>query len=251
MTQTAHDRSDMKHTFCRCTYRIILTAASVGLSVQSLAASPQGRLLDRAVVVVSRGSVEIGREEFDIHEGRWSESGGGHVGTGYTMSTTAYYPAHRSYATAASVVQFDADSQPSSAWMDLEGSGRPTMFVDLTARRITVRIRTSAGESASQFPRSERLLVVDGSLLSNFALLPGTKPGSVTLFYPRTGRSYRAMLEDLGTDTTTVAGNVQRLRHWTLGSEDRLHHLWYDSVGRLMKVEVPSARLAAARMPSD
>lgn len=233
----------------RCTSQILQLLALAGLAAQPVAAAPQGRVLDQAVFVISRGSSEIGREELSIHQGRPSEAGGGFIGTGYSVSTAAYYPAHRSYATAASVVQFDSDSQPSSAWMDLEGGGQPNVFVDFTARRITVRTRTAAGESASQFPRSARLLVVDDSLLSVFALLPGQDPGAVTLFYPRTGRRHQAPLEDLGTEPTQFEGDERQFRHWTIGSGEQLRHLWYDSLGRLMKIEMPAARLTAIRSP--
>ena len=231
----------------RFTSRILPLAALAALPAQPLAAVPQGRLIDQAIFVITRGSVEIGREELSIHQGRPSETGGGYVGTGYSVSTTAYYPSNRSYATAASVVQCDSDSQPSSAWMEFEGSGQPSVFVDLTGRRITVRTRTSAGESASQYPRSARLLVVDDSLLAVFATLPGKAPGEVTLFYPRTGRRRQARLADLGTETTLFEGNERQLRHWTLGSGDFLRHLWYDSLGRLMKIEMPSTHLTATR----
>ena len=137
------------------------------------------------------------------------------------------------------------------ARLDLQGSGRPTLFVDFSARRITVRLRTSAGESASQYPSAARSFVVDDPLLAHFAMLPSATPGAVTLFHPRTGRRDQAPLEDLGTETTLVAGTERTLRHWTLGSGDLLRHLWYDSSGRLMKIEMPSAQLTATRVPRD
>ena len=239
----------MKRKRHRYASRFLQLAVLAGLTAQPVAAAPQGRLVDKASFVISRGSAEIGREELSIQQGRRSETGGGYVGTGYSVSTTAFYPSHRSYATAASVVQFDSDSQPSSAWMDLEGNGQPNVFVDFTARRITVRTRTSAGESASQFPRSDRLLVVDDSLLLVFAVLSGRTPGAVTLFFPRTGQRLQAPFEDLGTEETRFEGSERQLRHWTLGSGDLVRHLWYDSLGRLMKVEMPAARLVATRSP--
>jgi len=229
----------------------ILTVLTV-LVVSPGVALGQGRLLDRATMVISRDGEVVGREEFTLHRGRVLDGGAGTFHTGYTLSTSGYYPTSRSYAGTMSVVAFNADSQPSSARMDLEGTGQPNVFVDFTARRITVRNRTSTGESAGQFPKPARMLVVDESLLCSFAVvLPGNGDGSVVLFYPRSGRSARARLEDHGTQPTEVAGGERRLRHWTLGTGDVIRHLWYDSSGRLVKIDIPSERLTAYRSPGN
>jgi hypothetical protein len=224
-----------------------MLAVFLGMTAQPQPVASQDRLLDRAILLVSRGANVIGREEFTLHRGQPSETGAGFLGTGYTVSAAAYYPSSRSYASAASIVQFSSDSQPSSARLDLDGSGQPTTFVDFTVRRITVRNRTSAGESAGQYPRSERVLLVDDSFLSVFILLPGAASGSVTLFYPRTGRSSQAPLEDHGTEATMVANDERQLKHFTLGAGALLRHLWYDSRGRLIKIEIPSDDLTAIR----
>jgi hypothetical protein len=217
------------------------------LTAQPQPAASQGRLLDGATLLVTRGSNIVGREEFQLRQGQLSEANTVMTGVGYTVSATAFYPSSRSYASASSMIRFGADSQPTGAQMDLDGSGQPNAFVDFTARRITVRNRTSAGESAGQYPRPGRILLMDESLLSVFALLPGTTPGSVTLFYPRTGRTNQASLTDLGTEATTIDSDERELRHLTLGSADRVWHLWYDSRGRLIKIEVPTDDLTATR----
>lgn len=229
----------------------ICAVAFIGFTARPATAAAQGKVIDEATLMVHQGSALIGREELRVREGRPSEAGVGYLDTGFTLSATAYYPPNRSYATATSVIQFDADSQPARARMDLDGSGQPNVFVDFTARRVTVRNRTSTGESAGQYPRPSRMLVVDEALLSTFAVLPGTNPGNVMLLFPRSGRRGRAALEDHGIETTSVAGREHRLRHWTLGSGELLRHLWYDALGRLMKIEVPSASLTASRMPRD
>ena len=218
-----------------------------GLSSLAQPALSQARELDSGVLVVSRGSEVIGREEFTLHRGQLSEAGAGFVGAGFTVSATAYYPSSRSYASAASVITFGADSQPAGARMDLEGNGQTTTFVDFTARRITVRHRTSAGESAGQYPRSGRMLLIDDSILCLLTLLPGANSGPVTLFYPRSGQTIRAPLEDLGVELTTVNGDERQLQHVTLGTDDQIRHIWYDSRGHLIKVEIPAQNLIAVR----
>jgi hypothetical protein len=222
-------------------------AVLAGLNILPAAAAPQVRTLDTAVFLIRRGSQVVGREEFTLHHGQFTEPGTGISSEGYTVSTAAYYPPSRSYASATSVVTFSSDSQPAGAKLDLEGSGMPDTFVDFTARRITVRNRTAAGESAGQYPRSERMVLLDDSIISLLALLPGASPGTVTLFYPRTGRSIRAPLADHGVEATTVDGDERRLKHFTLGIDDDARHLWYDSQGHLIKIELPSDRLIAVR----
>jgi hypothetical protein len=88
---------------------------------------------------------------------------------------------------------------------------------------------------------------MDESILSLLALLPGTDPGAVTLFYPRTGRSSRAPLENHGIERTAVNGEERQLEHLTLGTGEQIKHLWYDTGGRLIKIEVPSDDLTAVR----
>ena len=228
----------------------MLAAALVIASLPQPAES-QSRVLDRAVFVVSRGSDIIGREEFRLHLGQLSEFGASLTSTGFTVSVSAYYPSSRSYASATSLVHLNRDSLPSDARLDLDGSGQPNAFVDFTSRRITVRNRTSAGESAGQYPRPDRVLLVDDSLLSMLAMLPGTIPGPLTLFYPRTGRMMRVQLADHGTEATMLTDGERQLKHLIVESNDLSWHLWYDSQGRLMKLEIPADGLTAIRTTSN
>lgn len=239
--------TNMERIRLLCASKSTFAAVLLGLSFLPRGAVPQTPLIDTAVLVVSRGSNVIGREEFSIHRGLQSEVGAAFVGAGFTVSASAYYPSSRSYASTSSLVTFRADSQPTGAQMDLDGSGQPNTFVDFTARRVTVRNRTSRGESAGQYPRSDRMLLLDESILSLFALLPGAHGGTVTLFYPRTGLSSRETLADLGIERTTIDGDERQLRHFTIGSEERIRHIWFDSRGHLIKIEVPSADLVAIR----
>lgn len=235
----------------RTTTSLIVLVAAFASAVQLQPISAQGRVLDRAVFLVSRGSDLIGREEYRLHKGQLSEVGATMVSTGFTVSVTAYYPSSRSYASATSIVHLSQDSLPSGARLDLDGSGQPNAFVDFTARRITVRNRTAAGESAGQYPRPERVLLADESLMSMLAVLPGTTPGPMALFYPRTGRMSRVQLADHGAESTLVSDDERVLRHLSIEARDLEWHLWYDSRGRLVKLEIPTDGLTAIRTESN
>ena len=225
--------------------RIPLLAFVSVMHVSAPTAAAQGSLLDSAVFVITRGSTVVGREQFTLRSGRPSGSGGG-----FTVSVTAHYPPDSPYPTAASVIEFGADSQPISARIDLDRDDRPSVLVAFAPRRITIRTVTPSGESVRQLQGFARTLVLDEFLLSSFAFLPGRADGTVALVNPRAGQRVVVPLTDRGMDRTAVQGADRVLRHLSLGSGRDARHLWYDGEGRLIKLTVPAANVTAVRTPS-
>lgn len=208
------------------------------------AASAQGRLLDSGTLLVSRGGVPIGREEFTVQQGNSVAPGG------FTISVRSYYPPSRAQPSVAPVLELGADSQPTSTHMVEFGAEQRRVFVQVDDRRVTVRTMSSAGESVRQYPGSERLVIADASALSLYAV-PPSAAGLVGEIWPREYRHGVSPLVDLGVEAATVQGRNLRLRHLVLGSGEGARHLWYDDRGRLMKVDVPGTNLTAVRGPGQ
>lgn len=219
-----------------------LLAAVIGLPLVTDPVAAQGRILDRALFVVTRGSEVVGREEFVLREGRASGQR-----DGFTISARAYYPEDRPTPIMVSTIQCGPDSQPTAARMDFDSDDRPSVFVSLNSRRTTVRKVTPTGESARQFPAVDRTLLLDEFLISPYALLPSSREGSLTTINPRSGAREVVALEDLGMEVTTVQGESVSLRHFTLRNGGSVRHLWFDELGRLIKVSVESLQLTATR----
>jgi len=219
-----------------------LLAAVIGLPLVTDPVSIQGRILDRAVFTIRRSSEVVGREEFVIRQGRASGQR-----DGFTISARAYRPDDRSEPIMVSTIQFGPDSQPTAARLDLDTEDRPSVFVSIDSRRITVREVTPNGESARQFPAVDRTLLSDELLISPYALLPSRSEGSLTTFNPRSGAKNVATLVDFGRELTTVHNASISLRHLTLETGTGTTHLWYDELGRLMKISVESLQLTATR----
>jgi hypothetical protein len=56
-------------------------------------------------------------------------------------------------------------------------------------------------------------------------------------------------VQDQGVTATTLNRNPARLRHILVTREGgQTVHVWLDTAGRLMKVEIPSQRLSAERL---
>ena len=202
-------------------------------------------LIDQATLMVTRGSVIVGREQFVLRSGRQSAPG-----SGYTLTIRAHYPANRPDPVLVSTIEFGPDSQPANGRLDLDTGERPSFLVSVAPRRITVRSVTPGAESAQQYPAVTRPLLTDEFLVSLYVLLPSQREGTITAIDPRTGRTEMLELADLGSGSTRVGDAAMTLRHLTLGSGNQIKHLWYDSDGRLMKLEVADGSLTATRSPA-
>jgi hypothetical protein len=167
------------------------------------------------------------------------------------MTASSYYPADRPAAILASTLEFGLDTTLAAARLDLDSEDRPSTLISFSPRRVTIRTVTPHGESARQFPATDRTLVLDEFLIATFAILPGKAEGALTLIDARAGQHNIATLDDHGIEMTDVRGIERSLRHLTLSAGGELRHLWYDDQGHLIKFDFPSTVLAAVRLPKD
>lgn len=204
------------------------------------ASGPQGPVVDAGTLVISRGGVAVGREEFTVRRGTSSGP------DGFTIATTARYSVLRSIALSP-VVELGPDTLPVQVQFDVFGDGQARVYVRFAPRRITVRVVRPSGESAWELPATGRTLVADDSVFGLYAIRPA--PGPLQILTPRNGQRTPAELVRLGTERTTLQGVSHQLEHWVLRGKD-VRHLWYDQAGRLMRVELPGLSLTAEREPA-
>jgi len=224
---------------------LVLAALAVLMPSAVRPAVAQGTVLDRATFIITRGSEVVGREEYVLRRGR--QSGG----RGFTLTASSYYPADRSVAILASTLEFGLDTVLATARLDLDSEDRPSTLISFSPRRVTIRTVTPHGESARQFPATDRTLVLDEFLVAVFGILPGGSEGELTLIDARAGQRNVATLSHHGVEMTDVRGTERPLRHVTLSTGAELRHLWYDDQSRLIKFDFPSTVLAAVRLPRD
>ncbi|GBD31193.1 hypothetical protein HRbin33_00141 [bacterium HR33] len=200
------------------------------------------QVLDSGRFTILRGGEIIGSEEFSLRRGRASG------GEGFTLATTASYPPRGGGIALSPVVELGPDSLPVLVQFDVFGDGQRRIYARFGQRRLTLRIVRPGGEAAREYPSSGRNWVADDSVFGLYALPPKRAPGPVQLFNPRTERRVAGRLTDRGTGRVLVGGVAHTLQHLVLETENGLRHLWFDSSGRLMKVEIPAAGLTAERV---
>lgn len=217
------------------TWRVALVIAAAAWPG---AAAAQG-VVDRGVFVILRGGRVVGSEVFEV---RRPGPGGG-----FTVSTTASYPAEQPAVSLAATVELGRDSLVASARFEFTGGDRQLVLVDVKPRRITVRLGSPGQESTREFPAGARVLLAHDSLFALYAMLPGTQPGAVSLLWPHSGRRAAPILENHGLTVTQVGGVDRALTHLTLGAGQWMRQLWFDAQGRLWKVVLPDLGLTAVR----
>lgn len=216
----------------------------LALAAGAAPAAGQSLVIDEGTLEVRRGDVVLARESFTVAR----TSADRHAG--WRIAATVHYPADQPRVTLSPIVELGPDSLPRMVQFDARDRGEQRVLAEFGRRRLTVRIISSSGESAREYPTPRRPLVVDDSVLSLYAVPPGLAPGRVRLTAPRQGVQSDYVLENRGLDETTLAGRRQQLVHLVLTSrsDDDARHLWYDQEGRLMKVEIPGRQLVAERV---
>jgi len=206
--------------------------------------------LDEGSFIVREDTMEVARESFRLRQGRLARGG-----SGWTLATTIRSDHARPAVTLSPILEMSADTLPATLQYDVGDPREPVRILgELGRGRFTVRFVARATERAREFPAGGRPVVLDDSVfaLYLFAAWRATAtPGALTAIVPRGLRREAIQVQDQGSESTTWNGHSTTLRHITLtGGANAAVHLWLDAAGRLMKVEIPTRRVTAERVPA-
>jgi hypothetical protein len=226
--------------------------AAPGLALLALLqGGPPGTPIDEGIFVVREDTVEIARESFRLAHGRLSRGQ-----TGWTLSTTIRYDRARPVVVLAPILEVTADTMPATLQYDVADPRQPSRILgELGRGRFTVRFVARTTERAREFATGPRTVLLDDSVFALY-LFAGWRASptaaDLTAILPHSLRRETIAVQDLGTASTRLNRDPATLRHVTLtGGPNGLVHLWFDTGGRLMKVEIPSRRLSVERSVSD
>jgi len=235
-----------KREFTVISHRAFVFAAIAAISLAPRPLPAQASEVDRGMLILMQGSETVGREEFVVRRGR-----GSGVLAGFTIMSTAWYPAERPDRSLGAVVELGPDSVPTATRLEAGNGDLKRVLIGLGPRRITVRSATSSGESAREYPVREPLVLVDDSLFAAHALPPVPRNGTARILTLEGIRGPLAEIVDHGTATTLVGGIARQLHHVSIVSSGIDRHLWYDSAGRIVKVEDPGRGLTVIRASEE
>ncbi|HKA57933.1 MAG TPA: hypothetical protein VKD28_04905 [Gemmatimonadales bacterium] len=207
-----------------------------------------GTAVDEGVLIVRQDTLEVARESFRLTLGRLSRGE-----TGWILATTIRYDRARPVIVLAPILEVNGDTMPVTLQYDVADPRQPSRVLGQLGRgRFTVRYVTRETERAREFPIGTHAVVLDDSVFALY-LIPGwlatTQSTVLTAILPRSLRRETVQVQDQGVTATTLNRNPAQLRQILVTREDgHTVHLWLDTAGRLMKVEIPSERLIAERL---
>lgn len=220
-----------------------LALAGVGLALFGAPARLYGvqRALDEGSFAILRDGHVVGREDFTIRQGAV-----GGASNGFIITTAAYYPAERPLRALSAVIQIHPDSQVASARFDATNGARQVSLIEFGQRRVTVRMGAPGRESTREHPSGGMQQLHHDSVFGYYAILP-QKTGPVALISAQDGGRRSGTMQVHGVERTAIAGTQRTVRRVTIESDGGTLTLWFDTEGRLVKMNVPSLELTVER----
>jgi len=207
---------------------------------------------DEGTLVIRQDTAEIARETF-----RFSTARVGAGQTGWTLASTVRFERGRPTVVLDPILRIGPDSLPLSLEYNVADPREPLRILGrLTRGRFTVQLLGRRTERAREFPGTPPLVVLDDSVFALYlaaAWQARPEPRQINAVFPRSGRRELLTVQDRGVQAATPSRATPSLRHVTVtGGANEVVHVWLAPApdGRLFKVEIPSRRASAERLPA-
>jgi hypothetical protein len=132
--------------------------------------------------------------------------------------------------------------------IEVVGAGALELGLQRVARRYVATIRSESGEEQREFPAGMETRILEQDVAHFYYFLRETTPGSVTpIIEPRT-RTRLELTTGAAVDEQLTLGSASvasRRVDYTSGSERRT--VWFDPLGRVLRVEIPATGYVAER----
>jgi hypothetical protein len=134
----------------------------------------------------------------------------------------------------------------------VSGTETTDIFVRVSGNRYLARVVSSEGEQLREFRAGPGSVLLDEGVVHHHYLLnpflDDESAVSLTVLMPRAGRQERMTLSLVGEEEIRVGGVlVSDARRFHLEGGDHSRDIWFDSQGRILRMEIPSQGYLAER----
>ena len=134
----------------------------------------------------------------------------------------------------------------------VSGTETTDIFVSVSGNRYLARVVSLSGEQLREFRAGPGSVLLDDGVVHHHYLLNSflehDSAVSLTVLTPRAGRQQRMTLSLVGEEEIRVGGVlVSDARRFHLDGGDHPRDIWFDSQGRILRIEIPSQGYLAER----
>ncbi len=151
------------------------------------------------------------------------------------------------------VLQATPALAPSAYNNDMTGASTAKVAGFLQGNRFVSRTTSQEGESQKEFRAGPGTVILerDVAFLYYFVSKLAEKPGAdLMVIEPLSGAQYRLKVASAEVEPFRLGREQLQVRHVRLEGGDRLHEVWLDDQGRVLRVEIPSRGYRAERTPN-
>ncbi|MEO7086965.1 MAG: DUF6134 family protein [Gemmatimonadaceae bacterium] len=218
---------------------LLLALPSVAATFIAPTARAQGRPIDEGTFVITVAGKQAGLENFRIMRPDSSLiTATGHMTEGTQQITTS--------------LTTDAGGTPVRYDIAIRNAGVQSLKVSVNSvgGRLTA---TSSNQRGDESMHDYRLspghsVILDDGIVHQLYFLPlGKHIGTVETIAPRDSKAGRLPFSSRGLEPVQVAGRSITATHYVLGDGAARRDFWVDANGRVLRMEMPSRQLVAAR----
>ena len=146
------------------------------------------------------------------------------------------------------LLQAGTDLSLTAYQVAVSGADPSDVRVQSNGRRFLTTTRTPAGEQEREFRATPGSVLLEEGVAHQYWFLSQLAEGTqVTVLVPRSGTQYAVAVRSARPESTRIAGATVEARRVTFEIDGKMHEVWYDAEGKVLKVNVPSTGFAAER----
>jgi hypothetical protein len=220
----------------RCTILLLAFATLVS------PAGAQNVVLDEGVFRLMPAGKEIGTETFTIR--RVGQGAEAHV----IANAVIELDLPSGHEQVKPLMRAESDLSISEYQLQVAGLDPKEIAVILNGRRFVARTRTPSGEQEREFRASPGAVLLEEGVAHQYWFLSQLPEGAdVNVLVPRAGTQDRVVVRASRPESLDLGGTQLQARHVTLDIDGKVHDVWYDEDGRVLKVVIPGTGFSAER----
>jgi hypothetical protein len=204
----------------------------------------QGVVVDQGRFNVTLGGSGVGIEEFTIRR-----AGLGRDDALFANATVVITRGSRSQELRPLLRAAPPDGTATEYQIQVTGVDALELRLRRSGRRFTAVIRSERGEEQREFPADTETRVVEADVAHHYYFLRDAREGSVTPILEPRLRWRTELVAGAPSDVELRSGqNVIPARRVDFTSGEERRSVWYDRLGRVVRVEIPSRGYIAERV---